>query len=372
MDLETLNGLNLVTKDCDELGLRLIKYNKTSTNMNDEFSKKCRGMVVEKDTNKIICMPPIKSMDLNEFITKFDNKQCLVEEFLDGTMINLWYYRDSWHISTRSSIGANCRWYSKKHFSELFEESNQIDFEKLNKNYYYSFVLQHPENRIVTIYSAPTITLVFVGEVLEDNTVRSVDYRKEQIGETLGVSIPREYDFGSIPELISFVEKADFQFQGVVIKNGIYRTKIRNPAYNYARNLRGNTRNMKYLYFDLIRSNFYKQSLQYFPEHKEMFSEFNKEFIELTRNLHKAYMGYHVKKTIKDIQDIEYALRPLCYGLHGVYKNTHQPITFDVTMKYLNTLPPALIVFSINHKYYKKNNVDLPEEMPVPVPMPAQ
>jgi hypothetical protein len=251
MDLDTITGLNLVYKDNDELGLRLIKYNKNTTNMNDEFSRKCRGLIVEKDTNNIVCMPPMKSMDLHQFLGQFQLTNCTIEEFLDGTMINLWYYKDEWHISTRSSIGAKCRWYSKKHFSEMFEESNKLDFEKLNKNYFYSFVLQHPENRIVTIYSEPTITLVYVGQVMANNEIKTIDYRSEKMDEVLGVSLPKQFTFNTIEELISFVEKADFQFQGLVIKNGIYRTKVRNPAYNYARHLRGNTKNMKYIYFDL-------------------------------------------------------------------------------------------------------------------------
>ena len=74
-----------------------------------------------------------------------------IEEFVDGTMINCFNHNDSWHISTRSFIGANCKWYSHKKFNEMFEEAKgDMDFSKLNPNICYTFVLKHPENRIVT------------------------------------------------------------------------------------------------------------------------------------------------------------------------------------------------------------------------------
>ena len=351
MDTESLDNLNLFYKDYEELNLRLVKYNKNETNMDNEISQKCRGLIMEKDTNKIICMPPMKSMDLKIFLNLYNLENCVVEEFIDGTMINMWYYKDDWHISTRSSIGAKCRWYSRRHFSELFAESNQLDFSKLNTELFYSFVLQHPENRIVTCYTEPKVALVFVGRVNEENNIESISLEKS--ARELNVSIPISYDFISIEQMLSFIEKQNFEFQGLVIKHGIYRTKIRNPNYNYARQLRGNTKNMKYLYFDLIKQKNKGEYLTFYPEFRELFNSYNKEFVELTKSLHYSYLNYHVKKTITDINDIEFPLRPHCYELHGIYKATNNPITFDRVMKYLNTLEPAQLVFCINYKYRK-------------------
>lgn len=351
MDTETLDNLNLFYKDYEELNLRLVKYNKNETNMDNEISQKCRGLIMEKDTNKIICMPPMKSMDLKKFLNLYNLENCSIEEFIDGTMINLWYYNDDWNISTRSSVGAKCRWYSRRHFSELFAESNQLDFSKLNTELFYSFVLQHPENRIVTCYTEPKVTLVFVGRVNEENNIESISLEKS--AEELNVSIPTNFDFVTLEQMLSFIEKQNFEFQGLVIKHGIYRTKIRNPNYNYARQLRGNTKNMKYLYFDLIKQKNKGEYLTFYPEFREVFNSYNKEFVALTKSLHSSYLNYHVKKTITDINDIEFPLRPHCYELHGIYKATNAPITFDRVMKYLNTLEPAQLVFCINYKYRK-------------------
>ena len=356
MDRERLIALNLVFKDYDDLGLRLIKYKKNHSEMDDKFVKKCRGMVVDIKTNKIICMPPIKSINVDDYNKSNYTENSIIEEFIDGTMINMWYYNDAWHISTRSSIGANCKWFSNKKFYELFQESNALNFDAMNKNYFYSFVLQHPENRIVTCYSEPKITLVFVGKVNDDNTVESIPY--QDIANDINVSTPMRYEFeinNSIEVLIEYVSKKNYEFQGLVLKNGIHRTKIRNPNYNYARQLKGNTRNMKYLYYDLLKTGKMGEYLNFYPEFTQLFNFFSSEFSEMAKNLHTNYMNYHVKKTVKDIKDIYFPFRPHTYNLHKLYLENRTPVTPQVISTYLNTLEPAQIVYIINYKHYKKN-----------------
>ena len=48
MDTKTFENLNLFFKDYEELNLRLVKYKKNETNMNDDISQKCRGLILEQ------------------------------------------------------------------------------------------------------------------------------------------------------------------------------------------------------------------------------------------------------------------------------------------------------------------------------------
>jgi hypothetical protein len=267
-----------------------------------------------------------------------------IEEFVDGTMINVFYY-NGWHISTRSNIGANCRWYSKKHFSELFNESSNLDFEKLDTGVFYTFVLQHPENRIVTSYEEPKITLTQAGKII-DNKLELLDI--DVIGEELNINVPNKYDFNNLDDLVNFVEKQDYQFQGVVLKKGMVRTKIRNPNYNYVRNIRGNNNNIKYLYFELKKNMFLQEYLRFFPEFIETFEDYNKDYTELIDKIFINYQNYHVRKVITNIKEMPFNVRPFCYELHGIYRTTKQKITPDLVLNYINTLPPARIVFALN------------------------
>jgi len=334
----------LVYKEYKQLDLILIKYNKEKSNMKNNDVLKCRGVVLDKDLN-IVCFPPIKSSELTEFISDKTVSNLDVEEFLDGTMINLFYY-NGWHISTRSNIGANCRWYSKKHFNDLFTESSDLDFEKLDTDTFYTFVLQHPENRIVTTYTEPKITLVHAGKII-NNKLELLNIKT--IGDNLKLNIPTIYNFNSLDEIIGFVEKQSFEFQGVVLKYGLVRSKIRNPNYNYVRNIRGNNNNIKYLYFDLKKNLFIPEYLRFFPEYIEQFEDYNKEYNELIDTIFVNYQNYHVRKVIKDIKNIPYNARRFCYELHGVYKETKKHITRNVVLNYINSLPPARVVYALNN-----------------------
>ena len=72
----------------------------------------------------------------------------------------------AWEISTRNTVGAESSFYkspNSKTFRTMFLEAainNNLDLDSLNKNFCYSFVLQHPENRIVVPFKAPQLYLI--------------------------------------------------------------------------------------------------------------------------------------------------------------------------------------------------------------------
>lgn len=340
----SLIDLGLCVKEYTDLDLFLVKYDKSSSQMDNENVLTCRGLVGSISKNEIVCLPPIKSLELNNFVEQF-NKNFTIEEFIDGTMINLFHY-NGWHISTRSNIGANCRWYSKKHFSELFNESNNIDFDLLDTSIFYTFVLQHPENRIVTTYNEASITLVQAGKI-ENSEVITLDIF--EIAKKYNFNVPNQFEFNNLNDLNIFIEKQNFEFQGVVLKNGLQRTKIRNHNYNYAKSLRGNTKNMKFLYFYLTQQHFLDEYLRFYPENKELFEDLNKDFQSLIDTVFMNYHNYHVKKIITNIKDMNYVSRPFCYELHGIYRETKRPINRTTVLNYMSKLPPARLVFAVNN-----------------------
>ena len=73
-------------------------------------------------------------MPFNNFTDNVDNfEDIVVEDFIDGTMINVFHHKEAWHIATRSRIGANCRWFSNKNFSDMFEDAKgSLNFNELN------------------------------------------------------------------------------------------------------------------------------------------------------------------------------------------------------------------------------------------------
>lgn len=362
---QILNSKNLLVKSFPKLGLYLVKYDKEKCDMTDPDVMKCRGIIIRMDNNNVVCYPPEKSLPIQKFLEIVDYNdngwdKVVLQDFIDGTMINVFYFNNEWILSTRSCIGGNNRWLSLRSFKDLFTESSgNIDFENLNKECCYTFVLRHNDNRIVKEYVSSGITLVSARHIQTNNTEQVVtnldinEIHKDLISKGVKVDIPEVFMFDSYEDAFSSVGSSDYQQQGYVLNISNYRSKIRNKNYDWARNLKGNTNNLKFRYIELRQNGAVNEYLAYFPEHIELFNSYQSELFATTQALHQAYIDLHVKK-IKNIKQISFELRPLCYQLHGIHLETRRPTTFAKVKNFFNALDPKLQLFTINFKYRPK------------------
>jgi len=344
---------NIIVKEYKDMGLYLLKYNKGDMVQGDMVNGdmgKCRGLIMDYN-NKAVSIPPMKSVD----IINLPSGDITYEEFIDGTMINVFYHNDGWHISTRSCIGANCRWYSNKNFSEMFSECKTFDIEKLDPIYCYNFVLKHSENRIVAKYNSNDIVLVGSYDIKTCNYIDTV-FMKEYLNTNFGVDveIPLRYEFDSIQDAYTHVSNLGYEKQGLMLKVDKWRSKMVNPHYNYAKHLRGNNRNVKYTFFELRRGGLLNEYLNYYPEFSEQFSTFTKELYAMTRKLFNYYQNFRVRKQIT-YEQVEYPYRPLIYQLHGEYIKTKNIVSFVSVKDFVNVMPSAQILFVLN---YREKDVD--------------
>lgn len=352
-----LKEKNLIIKKYNSDNLALVKYNKNTCDLHDKDVQDCRGLIINTNNNKIICIPPTKSIKIKDFIEKVDNWDNIqIEDFIDGTMINVFHHNEKWCLSTRSCVGANCRWFSDKNFSQLFHESkNSLDFEKLNKlpkTWSFTFVLRHNDNRIVKEYQEPSIILVYARNITENKVDNlNLQYVKEKMSEVeIDIDIPNTYQFNNINELNEKVKSLNYQDQGYVLKYNGFRSKIRNPAYNYVKYLRGNTNNSKYLYFQLRQQKYLNEYLEYFPEKKDEFNQYTQELYSMTQNLFNLYQKFRVHKSIT-IDQIDHEYKPLIYNLHGMYLSSQNKITFQTVKNYVAKMDIPLLIYTINYKY---------------------
>lgn len=336
----------------EALGLMIIRYNREHPNcdFNDPFTRFCRGMILDVNNN-IVCFPPEKHTPFETFNhNSFD--QLYIEDFIDGTMINVFYHQDKWHLATRSKIGANGTWFSKKKFSDMFSEAKgNLDFEKFEKNYTYTFVLRHPDNRIVTQYDTADLVLVQVRnmDTLQiENTALVKNVLQER---NVDVITPVAYNFTDMKHLHNYLSQMHWQQQGVVIKFGNIRSKLRNQKYEHVKSMKSNTPQKLFCYLELKQNKMIKEYLQYFPEFETEFKIYWQQLSDMTRLLHQTYMNYRVKKLIGP-ESVPYELRPLIYELHGHHIKNGIKITPDFVNSYFFSLPIKKIIFVLN---YQKN-----------------
>ena len=367
-------------------GLYLIKYNKSKLNdANSQTLGLFRSVITDGEI--ILSFAPPKSINYNSFIVENNFEDSHITEFIDGTMINVFYNKSNvdengqnepiWEIATRSNIGANCRFNlnSKKTFREMFYEACSPDvhtnfFNKLNKKYSYSFVLQHPENRIVHKILTPQLYLTNIYEI-NKTTVNEISVwdNKElyfisdhiKIPQTINMLYPSVNNWEYI-NLLCSGQQTSFELHGFIIKNNRNeRTKLRNIEYEKIKRMRGNSPKLQYQFLELYKTNKVNNYLNYFPEHRELFSQFQKDFYKWTEKLYHYYIDCFIEKKIY-LRNCQFEFKPILYHLQKHYLNDLKPnnnkVNFTYLKQYVKGIPTEKIMFSINYKNRIANNVN--------------
>ena len=256
----------------------------------------CRSVIVNNE-NKVVGFAPPKSISSEKFIKTYTEKTegVVAEEFVEGTMINVFWdpligLTGGWEISTRNTVGATPSFYKsgsnkQKTFRDMFLEAAQesgLIIQLLNPLYCYSFVVQHPENRIVVPFKKPQLYLVgiysIINNSIHDNNVvvQVFDHQifKQCFKETnTTVQFPQIYNFDSYTELIEKYGSMNtsYDIMGVVLHNKLTgeRTKIRNPVYEQVRALKGNQPKLQFQYLSLRNEGKVKDFLKFYPENKK-------------------------------------------------------------------------------------------------------
>jgi len=341
----------------------------------------CRSVILNSN-DEVVCFAPPKSFHADAFIKKYSDPETEVivaEEFIEGTMINVFFdtsigVTGSWEISTRNTVGATSSFFKSpgsKTFRQMFMESSNecgLDINKLECDMCYSFVLQHPENRIVVPFSKPNLYLVGVykiNNVPNNVTVTQFDpqgYKNffSQLGTT--VKFPQVYQFNNYSELIEKYGSMNTSYDivGVVIHNKVTgeRTKIRNPVYEQVRNLRGNQPKLQYQYLCLRKEGRVKDFLKFYPENKHEFSSFRDQVHLFTNTLYSNYVSCYIKKE-RPLLEFSEQYRRHMFNIHQHYMNElrekKQFINNTFVQKYVNELHPSLLMYCLNFQMRKRN-----------------
>jgi hypothetical protein len=340
----------------------------------------CRSIILNS-ANQVVGFAPPKSYNAEQFFTKYSENTTGIqaEEFIEGTMINVFFdtsisVTGSWEISTRNTVGATSSFFKSpvsKTFRQMFMEAAsecKLDINKLEKELCYSFVIQHPENRIVVPFSKPQLYLVGVYHINNEfngitvTTYDAQEYQKffSEIATT--VKFPQIYDFNKYSELIKKYGSMNTSYDvvGVVIhnKNTGERTKIRNPVYEQVRNLRGNQPKLQYQYLCLRKEGKVKDFLKFYPENKSEFSTFRDQVHLFTNTLYANYVSCYIKKE-KPLIEFSQQYRTHMFNIHQLYMNElrekKQFINNTVVQKYVNELHPSLFMYCLNFQMRKRN-----------------
>lgn len=389
-------------KECSvnvsDQGLYVLKYDRSNKNRKvsrDELETtlgRFRSIIVDEDGN-VLCFAPPKSktnMDIDTLFSQYDNNEFWVEETIEGTMINLFWQPSlgEWELSTRSQIGAKSKYNyeSKNTFRYMFLETlneMEIDLNDFDKNFCYSFILQHPDNKRVCKIEEKKVWLTNVYAMTNiscntNNQGKVTPVPRNMLHNKLALIIKTPSCENILLPKVCYPENSnitkedfkdllkshhDFNFPGYMINTKLDRIKFTNPEYNKIKYLKGNSPRLQYTYYELRKKGNVREYLKYFPENATIFNTFRNDLHNYTKKLHNCYVSCYIKKE-KPIKEFPYQYKTHMYYLHQLYlenyKDTNEYMNKGKVVNYVNNLETPRLLHVINYdwdKYNKDNKV---------------
>ena len=351
--LTSEEGGKFTARDCENTPFAIIRY-KRGESILGENGHWLRSVVWNKETNLPVCVSPRKA---NTGMPPVGTPLHL-EEFYDGVMVNVFRILggdgavSEEHITTRSQYGAGGTFYSQKTFKELFSEGERrtvwqaknLPTEEFPATFM-SYVLQHPEHRVVASVSSPKLIMVECGKVAADGTVIYYD----------GTFHPSEPFFNSMPPTTFASEKEmnehirtesisrGWRWQGFIFRDTAgNRWRIRSPTYTYLRKLRGNEAKPLDRFLRLRSTSGLTEYLKHYGEERQVFWEFESTLRRRTKDIYEAYVSVH-KSHEKKLADLPQPDKTVVFKLHSHFLANLRPQSKSIRMQdvidLVNTLP---------------------------------
>ena len=120
--------------------------------------------------------------------------------------------------------------------------------------------------------------------------------------------------------------------------------------------MRGNQPKLQFHFLELRKNNKVYEYLNYFNEFKDSFNKFETEIRIFTSNLYKYYISCYIKKE-KPLSEFLFQYRNHMFQIHQIFLNTLKDkslyINKTIVVKYINSLEPAQLMFSLNYQHRK-------------------
>jgi hypothetical protein len=330
----------LKTKEDKKFNDLAIIYNDKDSNIDNELVRFFNGVIIDKNTLKIVCYTFDKCFEENNLNENLVDTDIIIQPIYEGTLIRLYFYNDKWHISTKKMIDAHkARWVSDKSFGEMFDELFDINsLVEYNKNYCYSFVLGHKDNNILKIENNYIIHINTI-DLVNNCEIDSIDNK--------------EYINMNKEELLNYIDTIknknnDINVIGYVFMNKNYeRQKFITNNYIEIKDLYGNTNNRLFRYLHLRKNTEkMKKYLSLFSNDKQLFVNYENYLMNIATHILNIYRERHISKKILKVP---FYIRDIIYNVHGMYLQTKNKVSFQDINVILHNLDEKKFCFIINN-----------------------
>jgi hypothetical protein len=314
-----------------------------ASKMDLEVVRSMNGVIFEKGTNKLIHYSFQKAyegiwgenLDNNKDAFKLTEPTVYSTEIsTEGTHIKLYHYNGEWNIGTSRSInGALSHWNNNKSFKEMFLECASylnFDVSSLDTGFCYSYVMQHPENKISCYVNEPYIGLL--------NSVNLETY--EICSGTTGFTVEKQID-----QILSELENPDCNTNFIVYINDGRRIKLTNKKFKERHSFVNNDQDMKRVYVKSLKNSTSSRLRELFPEFSDTFNFVDFVIASTVRAVHSTYMDKFIHKMDTVVPEhFEKSIKQLHWG----YRQTKEKVTKNKVNELLMNLPVKILMYVLN------------------------
>jgi hypothetical protein len=332
-------GIQVNAKDGDPLVV--MRYNRETADMTNPIVRAFRSVIWDSFANRPLFVAPMKSEPQGEMPLVF-TPNYITEDFVDGVMVNLFYdpYKQTWRMSTRSRLDADNKFFDHT-FEALFNQAwsgyfsapqcgEPTNYDMLNKNYGYSFVLQHPSNRIVVPVLAPSLTCVEISGV--DKTTNLVSI----MASPATMLPPRRFITTGLLDCQTIIANMQ-QFEGIKAQGLVVRDlstgrrwKMRTDLYKQVRLLRGNHSKLEYTWFENFKNGTLETYLTFYPEERVKATAALAQWSKVVSDTYNLYVHvFKVRDCPKTQIPVQY--KGILFDLHGQYLSRLAPAKQSLT-----------------------------------------
>lgn len=276
--------------------LVILNYDQIESPKTNSIVRECRGLTLEMNTWNIVSRSFFRFYNYGEVLDElgnfnFTNFHTLSKE--DGSLCNIYNYKNKWYANTRGTFGLDELNFSGKNWQEWFCQAmginslNELD-KFLDPKLSYACEFCSLINKVVRQYPKPTMFLLSAFDGLTELSVEDVDKKSVSLFQR-----PERFEFRSVEQIQKFLnDHEEATFEGVVIcDRNFNRWKLKNLRYVALHRLKGSGDNLfhpKYIIPFILRGES-DEILTYFPEIKDRFFEIQNKIDKEYENLLKIW-----------------------------------------------------------------------------------
>lgn len=291
-DLETQYAVS-PTFHQEHSNLVLLKYDQITSPFDQPIVQDCRGIILDQADNwRIINMSMRKFFNYGEsYAATIDWSTARCLEKCDGSLIQVYPYRDQWHVATSGSPDAGGRvgdndFTFNELFWRVFHSYPQVVLPPVNCGKCFFFELMTPYNQIVVQHRDSKLTLLGGRDL---TTLQELPLTE---AATYFQSIPvvRSFDLSSLDQCLqSLATFSGRDREGYVVVDGNFnRLKIKHPLYVRLHHLRASLNSQRNL-IEVVRNGEMDEVMACLPEYTPILQEAKRRLDALVKELETAY-----------------------------------------------------------------------------------